>query len=221
VVGVVAAVRAAAEEAAALPEATRPGGDALADLYVRRAAAAAGDDAKAFLLGLAYGGEGTGAILKIPAAKAALQDVETKAEGDRRRASLGTPSLRGRADWFAHFVVSAGIVAVSGEALATTVGLGKELADLRGASGFSFADLLADDAGIAFAKWVLDPEGKGRLARVAGAFLGASYMPDATGLPDGVPAKAFERDYGTVSDPRFLALRKEVADRVKALAATW
>src|SRR5689334_22582674 len=51
---VVAAVAKAAKENAALPKKERLAGDALGDLYVRRAAAAAGGDAAAFLVGLAH-----------------------------------------------------------------------------------------------------------------------------------------------------------------------
>jgi len=218
---VVAAVTVAAQEVSALPPAERPTGDALGDLYVRRAAAAAGEDGKAFLLGLAHGAEPTGALQRVPAAKALLAGVETPEAAGRRKAALGSPSLRARSDWFAHFVVSAGLVAAAGETVASTLGLGKELSDLRGASGFSFTDLLADEAGIAFARWVLDPDAKGRLARVAASFSGPAYLPDPAGLADGVRVKEFERDFGSTTDARFLAARREVTDRVRALAASW
>ena len=192
---VVAAVTAAAEEVNALPLKDRPTGDALGDLYVRRAAAAAGEDARAFLLGLAHAAEGSGAIARLPGAKARLAGVETEEAAARRRAALGAPSCRGRADLFAHFVVSGGLVAVAGESVASALGLGKELADAKGPSGFSFSDLLADDAGIAFARWLLDPEGKGRLAAVATSFAGPAFLPDPAGLPDGIPQARFEREY--------------------------
>jgi hypothetical protein len=218
---VVAAVTAAAEEVSALPVKDRPTGDALGDLYVRRAAAAAGEDAKAFLLGLAHAAEESGALARLPGPKARLAGVETEQAAARRRAALGAPTCRGRADLFAHFIVSGGLVAAAGELAASTLALGKELADAQGPSGFSFADLLADDAGIAFARWLLDPEGKGRLASVATGFSGVAFVPDPAGLVEGVSQERFERDYGDTRDARFLAARKDVLDRVKALVATW
>jgi hypothetical protein len=36
-----------------------------------------------------------------------------------------------------------------------------------------------------------------------------------------VRAKEFERDFGSTTDARFLAARREVTDRVRALAASW
>ena len=87
---VVAAVTAAAEEMIALPVKDGPPGDALGDLYVRRAATAAGDDVKAFLLGLAHAAEESGALARLPGPKARLAGVETEEAAARRRCLLYT-----------------------------------------------------------------------------------------------------------------------------------
>jgi hypothetical protein len=221
VAAVLEAVLLAAEEQAKLPAEKRAAGDALGDLYVRRAAASAQGSPVAFLVGLAHAVDPGATLARLPAGAALLKGVETEQAAARRREVLGSPTLRGRNDWLLHFALSAALVATSGDAVATTLGLAKELSDLRSGSGFSFTDLLADDAGIAFARWVLDPQGKGRLARVAEAFEGSRAMPDPTGVRDLVPAKEFERDFGNTGDLRYLKARQEVADRAAALAATW
>jgi hypothetical protein len=86
---------------------------------------------------------------------------------------------------------------------------------LQGDSGFSFADLSADLAGIAFAQRVLDtPE---QLARVEKAFTVADYALSPKGLPEGLSEKEFARQYGSVSDKRFLTPFEDLRRRVRAL----
>lgn len=204
---VVAAVAKAAKENAALPAEKRLDGDALADLYARKAAEAAGEDGKAFLVGLAHA---------LDPGPPRIKGLETDEETKARRESLGKPSLRGRTDLLLHFAVSAALAATSGEAPAEFAGVLKEQADMKpGGTGFSFADLLADLAGIRFAAWVkADP--KARLARLAKEFRGADLCPDPKGEPEGLTEEAFAKEYGKVSDDRF---QKKVAALKEAVAS--
>jgi hypothetical protein len=203
---VVAAVARAAKDNAALPAEKRVTGDALADLYARKAAEAAGEDAKAFLLGLAHA---------LDPGPPRIKGLETDEETKARRESLGKPTLRGRTDLLLHFAVSAALAATSGEAPAELAGILKERADMKpGGTGFSFADLLADLAGIRFAAWVkADP--KARLAHLAKEFRGADACPDPKGEPEGLTEEAFAKEFGSVADDRF---KKKVAALKMAVA---
>jgi hypothetical protein len=203
---VVAAVAKAARENAALPAGERLDGDALGDLYARKAAAAADGDGKSFLIGLAHG---------LDPGKLRFRGLESEEEGKARRRDLGKPSLRGRADLLLHFAVSAAAASMSGAAPVEAAGILKERSDMKpGGTGFSFGDLMADLAGIRFAAWVLK-EPATRLPRLAKEFRGADFCPDPKGEPEGLTAEAFAKEYGSVEDDRFrakvTALRQAVA----------
>jgi hypothetical protein len=58
--------------------------------------------------------------------------------------------LHGRHDLAQHFLISALLTATGSNAIANSVGVAKELDDARHGSGFSFVDLLADEAGNRF-----------------------------------------------------------------------
>jgi hypothetical protein len=213
---VVAAVAKAAREHAARPAEDRLAGDALADAFARAAAGAAGEDGKAFLVGLAHAVDPNGTLARHPLTAKAVKDLETAEEAGARRRDLGKPSLRGRGDLLLHFAVSAAVAALAGGPAAESGGIAKELADMKpGGSGFSFADLLADLAGVRFAAWVAaDP--KARVAKVAAGFRGADFCPDPAGQPEGLDAEAFAKEFGSISDDRFrrkvAALRDAVGD---------
>jgi len=197
----------AARENAALPAEKRLAGDSLGDLYVRKAAEAAGEDGKAFLLGLAHA---------VDPGPPRIAGLETAEETKARLRDLGKPSLRGRTDILLHFAVSAALTATSGSGAAGIAGIIKERADMKpGGTAFSFADLLADIAGIRFAIWVAaDP--KAHLAQVGKDFRGTDACPDPKGEPEGLTEETFAKEYGSVGDARF---RKKVAALTDAVAA--
>jgi hypothetical protein len=214
---VVAAVTRVAVEHAARSAETRLTGDALGDLYVQRAATAAAGDVRAFTTGLARALDPTDALGKFPLTARAVRDLESADETKARLAALGTPTLRGRNDRLLHFAVSAALASLVGEGAAAMAGIAKELSDMKGASGFSIGDLLADTAGIVFARRLAAGEPAKNLAWVASAFTGAAVVPDDAGLPDALTATEFEKAYGSVTDPRFVRAREGIAARVEAL----
>lgn len=215
---VVAAVARAAVENAAKPERERVWGDALFDLYVRRGAAVARGDVPGFLLGLAKAIDPADTLGRFPLTARATRGLETEAEAAARRAALGKPTLRGRDDRALHFVVSAALAARLGEAAANAAGLAKELADLETAEKFSVGDLLADAAGVVFARRLAAGDAAANLAWVAAAFAGADAVPDDAGLPDALSKEEFARAYGGPSDPRLLELRARLFASAEALA---
>lgn len=216
---VVAAVADVAVANRAKPAAERLDGDALADLYVR-SACATGEPPKAVVLGLGYALEPTGLIAKNPLAAEMFKDVED-AEGRKKRLSaMGKPTLHGREDWLAHFVVSAGMTALVGDQLAESIGVQKELTDAvakgKGdGTGFSFTDLNADFAGITFAAWLIDAKSRLPVEKSAKCFRGDEFVPSIEGLRDGLTLAEFEAAWGSTNDARFLEERRRLRARTK------
>lgn len=220
---VIAAVVKAAEENAAR-QTGKLDGDALGDFYIRRAAAAARDGdlpPRAFLLGIGVALDSTDLLRKNVLLRGVLTQAESDQERERRLKVLGKPTVRGRHDWIMHFAVSAALTSQLGPETAEQIGLTKEFLDARdGGSGFSFADLAADYAGVAFANRVLDREnGKKLLAAVAEGFKGDDYLPKIDDLEDGLPAAKLHEKYGKSDDPRFLKHCEEVRKRVMEASA--
>ena len=116
-------------------------------------------------------------------------------------------------------LVSAAMTALLGEKEAYAWGVGKELADAarEGGSGFSFADLAADRAGIRFARGVL--AGNPPLAGLAGSFRTENYVPDMQGLEEGLSLDEVIAKYGGQGDPRFDAQVAEIDRRIDGLPA--
>jgi hypothetical protein len=200
---VVTAIVRAAEENAARPR-DKLRGDALTDLYVRRAAAAAPSTA-AFLVGLGVALDSTDLLRKNPLVGPYLARVESTAERRRRLRCLGQPALRGRHDWAMHFAVSAALTAHQGPNVAEATGLSKELMDAQpGGSGFSFGDLAADYAGVAFARKLLGAPERGQrvLRELAERFQGSDYLPPIEDLEEGLSAARLAAKYGGADDPR-------------------
>jgi hypothetical protein len=210
---VVAAVAAAARENSALPAEKRLAGDALADLYVRRGAGVAAG-VRDLLSGLVV-------ALDVPRIRPLIRQagrLESDGEEAARRRVLGEPTLRGRKDLLHHFVGSAALAALDRPAMAESAGIAKEIADAQpGGSGFSFADLLADLAGIRFAGWVAEGDATARLAGVAKEFRGEDFLPDRPGQPEGLTAEQFAKDWGGPLDERFLGKLRALKDAVEAL----
>jgi len=214
---VVAAIAKAAVENAARAPKERVVGDALLDLYVRRGASAAQGDVTAFLLGLAKAIDPSDTLGRFPLTAGAMRGLETDAEAKARRAAVGSPTLRGRDDRALHFVVSAAFAAQLGEPLANAAGLAKELADMRTAEEFSVGDLLADAAGVVFARRLRTGDPAANLAWAAASFVGADVVPDDAELADGLSTEAFEKAYGGPTDPRFTRMREGLFASVDAL----
>jgi hypothetical protein len=216
---VVAAVVRAAEENG---RRGRPlAGDALTGLYVRAAVKAAGDLPQAeampaLLLGLGVALDRSSLMRYNPLVGLTWRRVETNAERAARLAALGEPTLHGRHDLAQHFFVSCALTAVLGARAADSAGLTKELLDAQdGGSGFSFADLSADLAGVRLAARLLDRPSRARA--LAKGFRVADYALPPRGLVEGLTTKEFEKRYGGVADPRFKKERDAILRRIEAL----
>lgn len=185
-----------------------PTGDELLQLYVRQAALAAKqvrreNASRAFILALGIALDETDSLRKLPLAGGAIDAIEPEQRRVERHAAFAdmpATSMHGRADLAKHFLVSAHLVALLGSEPARGAGVVKEMLDSNGGSGFSFADMAANRAGIAFAVAVL----KDRLTLddIASSFTVESFMPPIEGLREGLQAKEFTEAFGGVGDQR-------------------
>jgi hypothetical protein len=196
-------------------------GDALTSYYVRRAAAAARQlpppvAAKAFLAALGVGLDDSTLLRDALPTGLVWMQIEPATERKERLSVLGLPTMQRRHDSAQHFGVSAALVAIAGPEAARAAGVVKELSDSRqGGSGFSFADLCADMAGVRFAVRVCD--GTIGLDTIAADFDVADYMPSMDGLREDMPFAVFVRDFGGPLGDRFDRECRRILERIDAL----
>jgi len=226
---VVRAVTDAAASNRLLPEkntgvaggAVRLSGDKLTEMYVRQAAAAArrlpqNVAAVAFLLGIGVALDDSTLVRNTPIIGEIWQQIEPASARTTRVALLGTPTMRERHDWVQHFAVSAALTVLYGPKIAEATGIAKEMSDSRrGGSGFSFADLSADVAGIQFAASVGD--GRIPLSRLEKDFFVRDFLPDPSGLKEGIAWDDFVRSYGFPPDSRLSRERETLRLQILAM----
>ncbi|HWG47815.1 MAG TPA: hypothetical protein VN688_33940 [Gemmataceae bacterium] len=225
---VLAAIIKAADENQRLPQRGTPSargpfrrtGDELTVYYVRIGAAAArrlpGEQAaSAYLLALGIALDDSTLLRSNLLTRSLWRSVESNEARKQRLRVLGEPALHGRHDLAQHFSVSAALTAVMGAKAAESAGIVKELLDSRGGSGFSFADLSADFAGIAFARRLLAKPS--RLADIEKSFRIGDYAISPRGLPEGMMAADFAKKYGSIKDERFQHMQKDIRKRIDAL----
>ena len=115
-------------------------------------------------------------------------------------------TLAGRGDLVAHFLSSAAIALASQQGISVAVGEFKELLDSGdGGSGFSFADLAADRAGIQFVSLATASEAQARQVQEQLMLNAseASFFPDISGLAEGLDENQFRQQYGDVESQRY------------------
>ncbi len=195
-------------------------GDRLTELYVRSAAAAACNlptelSAKAFLLGIGIGLDDSIVLRANLLTRNLCRQVESDSQRIARLKVLGSPTMHRRRDLAKHFAVSAALTVTVGPRVAESAGLMKELNDSHGGTGFSFADLTADLAGVRFAVGVRDA--KIRLKTLATSFAVKDFLPDVSDLKEGIAWEEFTKTYGSVNDERFQRQQKAIRERILAL----
>jgi hypothetical protein len=195
-------------------------GDELTVYYVRAAATAARrlpekEAAPAFLLALGIALDDSSLLRSNLVTGRLWRKIEPEDAFKQRLVVLGEPTLHGRHDLAQHFSVSAALTAAAGPQAAESAGILKEMLDSRGGSGFSFADLSADFAGIAFARRLLDKPS--RLADMERSFRVGDYAISPRGLPEGLTATEFAKKYGSLKDERYLRLQEDIRKRIESL----
>ncbi len=140
-------------------------------------------------------------------------------------ASLAKPrrltlTLAKRRDLAKHFVLSAGITASAGKGIADALGLFKELRDSQGGTGFSFADLAADKAGVHLAELSISPRTAVNVQKNMSMVSDESdFMPAIDNLPEGIQELVFNHKYIAINDPAYLLVDNEIDRRIKNCAA--
>jgi hypothetical protein len=140
----------------------------------------------------------------------------------KRHKRPGKVTLAGREDLRLHFVISAGLKVVADSGLSSAAGEFKELLDAAGGgSGFSFADLAADIAGIRLAEVATGRSGQAaRLQRLLSENAGEDlFFPDVRGLPENLQEKEFDRRYGNVESKEYRAFVNRIEEAVSRLPA--
>ncbi len=145
-----------------------------------------------------------------------VNEVKANPQGKTPRVTLAR-----RPDLQQHFIYSATLQVLGSQRLSSAVGEAKELLDsLKGGSGFSFVDLLADRAGIRFARLaVATPES----ARALQQFFAATerteqeLFPSKSRLPEGLPQEMFEQQYQSIDSAVYQQMVAEIDRRLNAL----
>ena len=223
---VIAAIVVRATENSKLPATGTAGakvrlkGDELTVAYVQTAATAAltadpEHRVGAFLLGIGLALDDSSILRDNPLTTSFCKTVESDDDRRIRLAMHGTPPIRYRRDWSQHFVVSAALTEFVGPQLAEKAGLIKEQLDMNGASGFSFADLCADFAGVEFANRLKAMPKE--LEAVQAQFSVADYVPKTEDLREGISAERFKIDYGKFDEAKFKSDYDDIWKRVKSL----
>ncbi|MGA2798585.1 MAG: M12 family metallo-peptidase, partial [Thermoguttaceae bacterium] len=191
--------------------------DVMTEYFISRAAAAAVRQpaavaARAFLLGIGIALDDEKLWRDFPMLGALCREVESDYDRQNRLSVVGSATIFGRHDLALHFMLSCALTVQVGPSLAEQLGIAKEIKDAHGESGFSFVDLSADMAGIAFATHVRD--GKIPLDKLADSFNIRLYMPDIKDLPEGISWQKFTDDYGSLTDNRYQKIRAEIQKRI-------
>jgi hypothetical protein len=126
-------------------------------------------------------------------------------------------TVLGRHDLVQHYLVSAALTVSAGSGLSAAMGVFKELDDSRGGSGFSFADLLADRAGIRLAEMATGTEPQARLLqkRMGDPLLmEKDFMPSIVDLPEGIMELEFKHRYQDLDSKSYRIIEDEIESRL-------
>jgi len=128
-----------------------------------------------------------------------------------------TLTLNGRHDLAQHFLVSAGLTISTGTKLANLIGLAKEVEDSDGGSGFSFADLAADKAGVKLAETATDSEYHAFLLQenMVLVKMESEFMPAIDRLPEGIMKLEFNKQYGDLDSSSYNLVNNEIEKRIQ------
>ena len=130
------------------------------------------------------------------------------------------PLLRGRQDLTQHFIYSAALQQFSDLEIGLNIGEAKELLDsVSGGSGYSFADLAADKAGLTFAKFITaDNDSATHAQNIFKSIEDENtFFPFVHDLPEGFTGNNFERVIKSTNSDVYKEIEGEVDKRLKQL----
>jgi hypothetical protein len=126
------------------------------------------------------------------------------------------PTLAGRGDLSQHFAISAALTGVTDSHIANVIGVFKEVQDSRGGSGFSFADLTADRAGVRFAEQAIrsTTSAQNVQQQVASLNIESAIMPSIAALPEGLQDPEFRRRFERRDSAAYNTVKNEIERRL-------
>lgn len=129
-------------------------------------------------------------------------------------------TAHGRVDLAKHFLNSAALAATGGQAFSQLVGLSKEVDDSRGGSGFSFVDLLADEAGTRFGRRATESRVVARelQKRASEAQRDIDWIPSPQGLQEQMPEAEFKQRFGGIEGAGYRKVFADITRRIDAMA---
>ncbi|MGQ9771044.1 MAG: hypothetical protein ACUVQG_10865 [Thermogutta sp.] len=204
---------------------TQPVGDFILEDLVCRAAALSRhlavkteeDRRGAFLLAIAVLSDDSSLLRNTPGLDTIFHQIESAEERKQRLIRVGISTIYARHDWAQHFCVSAALVHVLGPGPAKSLGLAKEWRDSQGDSGWSFADLAANLAGIRFAQAVL--AGEISLEAVETGFQIVKFVPPLMGYDENIGFRTFVSSYGGLFGERTRSITAEIERAIEKLPA--
>ena len=146
----------------------------------------------------------------------ALSDADISFNASNRAIT----TLSGRGDLSLHFLYSVILEQVGKENIGLSIGELKELLDSNeGGSGFSFADLAADKAGIAFSKFVTSNEDSAIYAQDMLAYQTNEelFLPSIHDLPEGFRGDEFNEVIGYVGSIAYNEIESRIDRRILSL----
>jgi len=128
--------------------------------------------------------------------------------------------LAGREDYAKHFLVSAGLAVSSGGGISQLLGVFKELDDsLSGGTGFSFADISVDRAGIKFGEFAVSSAENAITLQnyMSKSFSESMIIVGSEDLPENMSEEGFFNQYGGVDEPAYNKVVEEIDARIERL----
>ena len=147
---------------------------------------------------------------------AILSDIDIPIDANNRAVT----TLNGRGDLSLHFLYSAMLEQVGKENIGLSIGELKELLDSNeGGSGYSFADLAADKAGIAFSKFVTSNNVSAIYAQDMLAYQAKEelFLPATHDLPEGFRGEEFDKIIGYVGSSVYREIESRIDKRILSL----
>nr|NJM04071.1 hypothetical protein [Desulfobacula sp.] len=129
-------------------------------------------------------------------------------------------TLYGRTDLPKHYLVSAGLAVSAGSRLSNFIGMVKEVDDSGKGSGFSFADLAADKAGVRMGESAAGSletalAFQQRMGEIGGE---PDLCPRFEGLPEGIRELEFRKRYTDLDSKSYALINTEIDKRIKDCA---
>lgn len=147
-----------------------------------------------------------------------LMAVDGSSDIRFRRPRRVTLYLMERADLAQHFIVSSVLAVSAGSQVADAVGFFKEVSDSQGGSGFSFADLAADRAGVVMAEMGTAQRAGAnalQMRMMSGSVQVTDFMPRIDRLPEGMQESEMRRRYGGADGSQSRRVQQEIERRLK------